>query len=180
MRTGYTSLALILGLLAACGPSPEAVVKFSGVTPQSAELKATDNRMVKAFCPGCGSHIDANDSQCPDIENCGVEFIIRDEYPCIFCEGRKTCATCVIYQRAESGDCDNCNGVGYLTYHGKTAPCPNCGTKDKEGDGKDPICRGTTKCDYCDGAGFISGDQVKSKQVKPGEPDPGRGDPDTE
>ena len=178
MRIGTTSLALILVLLAACGPPPSALVRFSGITPQTSLLMKTDNRMVKVFCAGCGNHVDASLDLCPDEENCGAEIVLKDEYVCPFCEGRKDCATCVIYQKLDSGDCYNCNGIGYLTYNGKTAACPNCGKKDKEGDGDDPVCRGSKKCDYCDGEGIISGDQVKAKQVKPGQRDPGQDDPD--
>ena len=173
MRIGYTSLALILGLLAACSRSPHAVVKFTGMTPQSSERMKTDNRMVKAFCPGCGQHIDASITQCPDEENCGAEITLKSEYTCPFCEGRGVCATCVIYQNAGDGKCSNCNGIGYLTYQGKAAPCPNCGKKDKEGDGKCPICKGTTKCDYCSGEKILSASKIADKQVKPGQPDAG-------
>ena len=173
MRIRVASLALILGFLAACGRPPSAVVKFTGMTPQSSRIK--DNRVVKVFCPGCGTHIDAKITQCPDLENCGAEIALEEEYTCPYCEGNGKCATCVILQQT-NGKCFNCNGVGYLTYQGKTRPCPNCGKKDKEGDGKCPICKGTETCDYCGlGEGKISKSKVAEEQVKPGQ-----GDPDTQ
>lgn len=167
MRLGYAPLVAILGLMAACGRSPNAVVKFTGMTPQSSLVK--DTRQVKAFCPQCRKQIDASETQCPDVENCGAEISLKEEYACPFCEGTGTCATCAIYQQTDGGKCMNCNGVGYLTYQGKTRPCPNCGTKDKEGDGKCPICKGSTKCDYCGGEGKISNSKVVELQVKPGQ-----------
>ena len=164
MRLGYAPFVLVLGLLAACGESPNAIVKFSGMTPHSSLEK--DTRGVSTYCPQCKAEINASDTQCPDQENCGAVFVLAEEFTCPYCVGTGECPTCKIYQQLDSGDCMNCSGVGYLTHAGRTKPCPNCGSKDKEGDGKDPICKGSKKCDYCGGEKKVSGSTVAEMQAK--------------
>lgn len=127
------------------------------------------NRDFEILCPKCLQPIlPAYTDPIPQkIKRCRNEIIYggnkkycklyKFQWPekvtCPFCSGSGICDTCkYLEQEQEQGKCFNCRGLGYIQ---SAEECPNCKGPDGIGTGKCPICKGSTKCDYCDGVGAL-------------------------
>jgi len=163
MRMRDALALLSVAALAACGGKPAGLVKMMGLTPNTSLQK--DTREIRCFCPSCGSQIEMGVKACPKGKVCGVPLSWKDDYSCGFCNGTGVCQACFLMEK-EGGKCFNCKGKGYITYQGKTPPCPDCKGKTE---GKCTICKGSQKCDFCEGAQKISKDVIKERAKKPSE-----------
>lgn len=167
MRIKLALAGLALAALAACGGSPNGVIQFRGLTPNTAAQKKKDGRHILAYCPNCGLRIDAGADQCPDQRICKMRNIRwESSYACGFCNATGACMACKLLEQ-EGGNCVDCRGQGYITYLGKTPECPNCkGNAEAKHKGKCPICLGETKCDYCGGSGKLPFETVRARAKK--------------
>lgn len=153
-------------LLSACGGGvQDGVVQFLGPAPNSAKQLAHDVRSVKTSCPGCGRSLELGTERCPDRKGCDARVRWANAYRCGYCRGSGACQACFLMEQPD-GKCFNCKGTGYITYLGKSPPCPNCaGGKDPK-PGFCPVCKGTRKCDFCRGEGKVPAETVKERAAK--------------
>lgn len=162
MRLKVAIVALGAAALAACGGgTPEGVVKFYGLTPNTSKQLAGDARGVATYCPGpCQRPMEVGTARCPDRKYCDVKIKWREDYRCAYCAGTKVCRACEVMEQAD-GSCYYCKGAKTIAYAGKAPECSNC-----KGTGKCPVCKGSRNCDWCEGSGKVPATVVKDRAAK--------------
>lgn len=152
--------------LSACGGGvQDGVVQFLGPSPNTGKQLAQDVRSIKTACPGCGRALELGTERCPDRKTCDARVRWANAYRCGYCRGSGACPACFLMEQPD-GKCFNCKGNGYITYLGKSPPCPNCATGKDAKPGACPVCKGSRKCDFCAGEGKVSADIVKQRAAK--------------
>lgn len=155
MRSKIPAVLVWVAGLAACGGgSQDAVVRFSGLTPNAASQQTKDTRKVTTACPGCGKY-KGDLERCDDKKKCDTRIKWDASYPCGFCHGTKACNACVMMEQKD-GKCFYCKGEGVLPYKGAPSECRNCKAKKVC-----PVCAGSQKCDFCKGEGRLTKAQVQ-------------------
>ncbi len=157
MRLKHAIVLLAAAALGACGGGKQdGMVSWKGQTPNTSLQK--DTRSVSTHCPGCRQWLEWGTERCPDKKFCDTRIFWQSAYPCPSCRGSGVCSACVMMEQLPDGKCYNCKGTGNLVYKGKAPDCASC-----KGKGGCAVCTGSKKCDYCEGAGKIPADTVKSR-----------------